>query len=352
MLFLLAKRRFFFAVLAGLVFLAGACSSRDAYFAAGSKKDRQETKKLLELLHEENDGSEARFILIQQISNNLMAAGYPERLNVFLTTYIERNPEDPFNAYYLFIVAQNYKNAGAYPLAAHYYSRVLRNHPDILLHGQPVHLLCLKELVRIIEKPEYRINYYKELLARFGGQIDEGSTWFYMAKTYEALGEWEQAVQAYTNFLKYPDTAIDGYTDVHRQVMKLLAFHNSDKQWARGNLEELIAMIKAAIDEKDARALGRLRAGVNFFAMSWDQEENDVAAQSMFDLGAFLRCSRVSCARNLDPESNTQEAYLQTWGWSYRVPTWYLYFRKIHYPGDPEINGRWEWAGIYFGEKL
>jgi tetratricopeptide (TPR) repeat protein len=339
---------FLFATLFSIV----SCSSRENYFAAGSKEKKGETKKLLELLSRENDGSEARFILIQQIVNNLMANGFPDRINVFLTTYIEKNPTDLFNAYYLFIVAQNYKNAKAYPLAAHYYERILRNHPDILIHGQPVHLLCLKELVRIIDRPEYRITYYKELLARFSDQIDEGSTWFYMAKTYEALGEWEQAVLAYTNFLKFPDTAISGYTDVHRQIMKTLAFHNSDKQWTRNNLDDLVAMIKTAINEKDARTLSRLRAGVNFFAMSWDQDESAVSTQSMFDLGAFLRGSRVSYASGLDPESNAQEAYLQTAGWSYRVPTWYLYFRKIYYPGDPEINGRWEWAGIYFGEKL
>jgi tetratricopeptide (TPR) repeat protein len=339
---------FFFAACLAI----GACPRGEDYFAAGSKENRGETEKLLELLRGETDGSEARFILIQQIANNLMAGGFPERLNVFLTTYIEKNFSDPFNAYYLFIVAQNYKNAKAYPLAAYYYERIMRNHPDIMIHGQSVHLLCLKELVRIIDRPEYRIGYYKELLARFGAQIDEGSTWFYMAKTYEALGEWEQAVQAYTNFLKFPDTAIPGYSDVHRQIMKLLAFHNSDKHWTSDNLDSLVAHIKNAINEKDAKTLSYFRAGVNFFAMSWDQEESDVNTQSMFDLSTFLRGSRVGCARELDPESNAQEAYLETWGWSYRVPTWYLYFRKIHYPGDPEINGRWEWAGIYFGEKL
>ena len=329
------------------------CSSKDSYYTEGLKKeDRREANKLIELLREEKDGNEARFILIQQIANKLMAESYSERLNVFLTCYVEQNPADPFNAYYLFIVAQNYKNARAYPLAAHYYERILRNHPDILIHESPVHLLCLSELVRIIDRPEYRIYYYKELLARFSDRIDEGSTWFYMAKTYEALGEWEQAVQAYTNFLKYPDTTISGYTDAPRQVMKLLSFHNADKQWIRGSLDELVFDIKEAMDEKDSRALSRLRAGTGFFAMSWGQEETDASAQSLFDLGAFLRGgSRVMYARALDPDSNAQEAYLETSGWSYRIPTWYLYFRKIHYPGDPQINGSWEWSGIYFGEK-
>ena len=55
---------------------------------------------------------------------------------------------------------------------------------------------------------------------------------------------------------------------------------------------------------------------------------------------------------DLEPYSNDSEAYLRTWGWSYRIRTWYLYFRKIEYPANPDINGRWEWAGIYFGERL
>ena len=350
MRFFLAKK--LLCVVVGLSLAALSCSSRESYFAAGSQKNRQGTEKLLELLREEKDESEARFILIQQIVNNLMGAGYPERLNVFLTTYIEQHPRDPFNAYYLFIVAQNYKSAKAWPFAAHYYERILRNHPDILIHDQSVHLLCLKELVRIIDKPEHRINYYKELLARFGDSIDEGSAWFHVAKTYEALGEWEKALEAYTSFLKFPDASIGGYPDAHRQIVKLLAFHNSDKSWTRSSLDALIAAIRTAIAERDANALGRLRAGVGFFAVSWDQDETAVTTQTMFFIGDFLRSSHVSCARELDPESTLQEAYLATWGWSYRIPTWYLYFRKIHYPGNPEINGRWEWAGIYFGEKL
>lgn len=337
---------------AGILLVLGSCSSGDNYFAVGSPEKKRETRKLLELLRKENEPGENRFILIQQIANNLMNEGRFERLNLFLTSYVEQHPKDPFNAYYLFMVAQNYRNAKAFPLAGHYYERILRNHPDILIRDQSVHYLCLRELVRIIDRPEYRINYYKELISRFNDQIDEGSTYFYLAKSYESLGEWEMAVQAYTRFLKYPDTSIRGYADAQRQVMNMLAFHNSNKSWVRENLNELIREIRSAIASRDARALTRLRAGVNFFAMSWEQDDSDANTQVMFDLGSFLRGSKVWYSQELDPDSNAREAYLETWGWSYRVPTWYLYFRKINYPGDPEINGRWEWAGIYFGEKL
>jgi hypothetical protein len=50
--------------------------------------------------------------------------------------------------------------------------------------------------------------------------------------------------------------------------------------------------------------------------------------------------------------SNDREAYLRSTGWNYRIPTWYFYFRRVEYPADPESNGAWEWAGVFFGEKL
>lgn len=62
--------------------------------------------------------------------------------------------------------------------------------------------------------------------------------------------------------------------------------------------------------------------------------------------------NRIYYDKNLDESSNPNEAYLRTTGWSRYISTWYLYFRKINFPLDPEIHGRWEWAGIYFGEKV
>ena len=63
--------------------------------------------------------------------------------------------------------------------------------------------------------------------------------------------------------------------------------------------------------------------------------------------------NKIHCADGLDPSSTPTEAYFRTWGWSNRyVTVWYLYFRKVNFPSDPSVHGRWEWAGIYFGEKL
>jgi hypothetical protein len=65
-----------------------------------------------------------------------------------------------------------------------------------------------------------------------------------------------------------------------------------------------------------------------------------------------MRGNRIRYSDELDASSTANEAYLRTWGWTQTISTWSLYFRKIHFPLDPEINGHWEWAGIYYGEKF
>jgi hypothetical protein len=116
------------------------------------------------------------------------------------------------------------------------------------------------------------------------------------------------------------------------------------------SLEDLVSTIKYAMWTRNARLLSRYRAKVNFFASSWEEEGSDANQSFLDDLGSFLT-QRIHYNAELDRDSNYREAYLRTWGWSYRIKTWYLYFRRVDFPADPEIHGQWEWGGIYFGEK-
>jgi tetratricopeptide (TPR) repeat protein len=329
------------------------CKTPDSYFVAGSPEQREELTALFSALERQDQVGEARFIPIQQISSILLNAGEVEKLNLFLTTYVERHPKDPFNGYYLLLVAENYKDRKAYPFAVSYYERILKNYPDLFVRGNSVHLHCLQELISLVDEPEYRVDYYKELIARFSDQIDSGSTYFYLAKTYEELGEWSQAFHAYMSFLSFPGTVIPGRPEAARNAKSMVDFYNSDKRWTMDSLQQLVNSIKWAIRNRDHRTLERYMAKVSFFTMSWEQDEAAENSQMKdFVLQPFLLGPRVGYRADLEPFSNEHEAYLKTWDWSYRIQTWYLYFRKVHYPADPEINGRWEWAGIYFGEKL
>ncbi len=337
---------------AGVLALAGCSGPYGEYLTGGSMEQKQEMKTLFRLLQNEKEPGENRFVLMQQVANRLAGISSPEQLILFLTTYVEKNPTDPYNAYYLGLVAETYRDMGAYPLAIHYYNRVLLNHPDLLVSDSSIHLRCLQELIKLVDDPRDRIGYYKELIARFSSEIDPGVTNYYLGRTYGEVGDWEQAIQVYQKFLGYPDVDIAGVPNAHQRIRELVDFYYSDKKWTVDSLPYLVAQIKEAIQTRDPRRLLQYRAKVNFFSMSWSQQENEEDTDIVFDLGAFLLTSRVIADEALDIDSNAGEAYLRTTNWTYRIPTWYLYFRKVDFKPDAEINGRWEWAGIYFGEKL
>ena len=86
--------------------------------------------------------------------------------------------------------------------------------------------------------------------------------------------------------------------------------------------------------------------------MSWRQDETQKNSIANFKMRDFMLGNRIRYSQELDPSSTPNEAFLRTWGWSSYVNVWYLYFRKVNFPLDPNIHGQWEWAGIYYGEKL
>jgi hypothetical protein len=240
----------------------------------------------------------------------------------------------------------------AYPVAALYFDLILKNYPDLTVKGRSMHLACLTQLITLVHNPEQRVRYYEELISRFSGEIDLGTAYFMLAQAYEQTGEWSGAIHAYTQFRPYMGTNIPGFPNGNIYASHLVDFNNSPKNWTFENLNSLVGAVRNALDAGNSHQLEQYRAKVNFFARSWEQEEADDAGMAEFNLLDFMRGNRIRCAPELDKGSNANEAYLRTTGWSQYIPTWYLYFRKIYFPADPEIHGRWEWAGVYYGEKL
>jgi len=344
-------------VLIATTFLLGCPTSRtevspsNRYFIVGTSDQQKELRLLFHDLDTQTDNPESRFIIIQEITKKLRAADRPNLLNLFLTTYVENHKTDPYNGYYLLIVAQNYLSEGAEPFAVQYFERILKNHTDLEVNGTTVHFICLKNLIRLMDEPELKVDYYKKLISQFSDKIDNGPTYYFLAKTYEELGEWDLAIQAYRNFLGHPEAKVAGVPHAHEQVRSMIEFYDyPNKNWTMESLDDLVKTIKYAMWTRNSRTLTRYRAKVNFFAISWEEAPTEANQNFLSGLGGFMG-QRIHYNNELDRDSNTREAYLRTWGWSYRIKTWYLYFRRVHFPADPEIHGQWEWAGIYFGEK-
>lgn len=334
-----------------LPLLLSSCSDYDSYFLVGNGKQRADLRQQLLKVEEPVNNHEARYIINQQILNTLYAFEETEKINLYLTTYVQKHPDDPYNTYYLLRVADNYREAEAFPFAVRYYDRILKNHGDLLLAGRPAHYICLQNLIDLVDDSERLVVYYKDLLERFGDKIDRGTTNYYLAKTYERLGQWDLAMQKYKEFLNFPETVIPDNPEAHRDVQAMVRLYDLPKKnWTMENLDELVRRIKGAIWSQNSRLLSTLRSKTEFFARAWEEEDSEQELALLEDLAIFLQRG-IRSATDLDRDSNEKEAYLRTTGWGFRIRTWFLYFQKINFPADPDIHGQWEWAGIYLGEK-
>ena len=345
------------------VMLAGAlagCGASGTRYYVGGFGQNQELKQLFSLLDAESEDKN-RFVLIQQIGQTLANAGQHEKEVIFLTSYVQRNPADSYDAYYLLMTAEAYREEGAVPMAIHYYLRILKNCVDLLVNGQSIHLHCLQELINLETRPEFRIEYFKELISRFGDQPDVhlGSAYFFLADALNQVGEWDQAVQFYLKYLESGDTEVPGVPDAYVKAQEYVLFYRSDKSWTVPDVTTLVDAVKDAIVTKNAAKLRKYQAKVNFFAKGWGAEYPTGDPDGMpstvepgdINIGSYLLMSSVKVEGSLDVTSSDREVYLKTTGWNFRPSTWYLVFRKVDFPADPDVNGQWEWAGIYWGEN-
>ncbi|MBN2352058.1 MAG: hypothetical protein JXD23_05760 [Spirochaetales bacterium] len=299
-----------------------------------------------------------RFIVNKQIIELYNTSGREQEKILYLTYIAGRFPDDQFNGYYLAVVAQTYEKLGAPLFAVHYYEKVLAAYEDLFFAGEYVHKYCLQHIAALSARPEEKIHAYLKLLERFPRSIDVGATYFSLARAYEEVGDYAHAFTAYRQFLASPTTTIPGFPNAVSRVKEKLVLYEGKAAWVRQDLNELVNIIRQAIERKDVRELKACRANGYFFTLTWEQIKDDslnvfTEASLTNYIGTFLLHSNVSVDQKLDIDSNAREAYLRTDNWAFRIhPTWYFYFRKVDFPADPEINGGWEWAGIYFGEKL
>lgn len=329
------------------------------FFFFGCAKNDDKSAETLEQLTSQLENPaitpQVRYSVINRIANLFYSEGKTDDMVLFLTEWVETHPGDTYNAYWLFMVASNYLNSGEEPLAEYYYDRVLNNFSDLLVNGESIHFASLEHLIQISKTSENRINYFNRIINNFSEQVSITEMYLRLALEYENAGEWDLALKSYGLFLSQDDSStiqIPGIPDAYAKARQMVDFSKSPKDWTFATLDELETEVKKAITSYNWRALDRYRTKVNFFAMSWKSSENDPNALEKFSMRNYMLGNRIRYNDKLDDSSTPSEAYLRTWGWNTYINVWYLYFRKVNFPADPELHGRWEWAGIYFGEKL
>lgn len=316
---------------------------------------RSEQEELVALLDSDSTTQETLFTVKNRIARNLSVTGNTPALLVFLTSDAVQSDSAPYSAYWLLMAADVYMKQNSPQIAAYYFERILNNCKDLIIHENSIHKICLQNLINIIDSPERLIRYYTDYITRFPQDEKIPQFYFMLGQSYENTGDWEMALQSYTRFLQFGqyDVLVPGVPDSYAHAKRIIDYNNSTKDWTFETLDALVDSIKRAIDRYDYRTLEKYRAKVNFFSMSWKHDYTDTeSTQIEFQMRDFMQGNRIYYADELDPSSTPYEAYLRTSGWNQYVTVWYLYFRKVNFPADPDIHGRWEWAGIYYGEKI
>jgi tetratricopeptide (TPR) repeat protein len=335
-------------IIIGISILLISCGSDNKIPPSMSREGNIE--ELLAIAGESSSDPAMRYAALEPVIAQARNAGEADWLSALLGFVLQANPGDPYGAYYLMAMAEGARDSGSEELALDYLRRLLKNYPDLEIKDQSLHLLAMGEIANKTGNPREAVNMRLEMQRHYSDRIDPGRNLYNLAGEYRKIGDWDSMYQAYESYLNYPDTVISGVPDARGNVMSDIAFHNSSKSWTMESLDDLVGTVKYAIRTQDAGLLTRFQAE-NFFLMNWTQETSDSFTHIPMTLGSFLKSS-IRYREDLETFSNDREAYLWTAGWSWKIPTWYLYFRRIEYPANPEIDGRWEWAGIYFGERL
>jgi len=117
-----------------LVFFISCNQAAGNYILEGMKDLQDEQKELVTLLTSGSHTREERFALMNRLAGNLRTENRKEALILFLTDEVEQHPDDPYNAYWLLMVAHVYLEEDAPEMAGYYFKRILGKCPDLQLH--------------------------------------------------------------------------------------------------------------------------------------------------------------------------------------------------------------------------
>ena len=259
------------------------------------------------LLESENLNEKQRYSIIKQIADTLRDKKDYQGLVLFLTDWVDKNPDNMYNSYWLLMTADAYLSMGAEPVAEYYFDRILQQCPDLMIKGNSAHYICLQKLIQISKTPTHRIKYFNELISRFPQNVNTTELYLRLALEYQNDSQWSQALKTYKQFLEQPDATtiqIAGEPDAYKNARHLIDFNNSSKDWTFESLPALEEAVKKAIRNYDWRSLDKYKAKVNFFSMSWKQDENDANAQEEFSMYSWMRGKRIRYSRKVSVGSH------------------------------------------------
>ena len=99
-----------------LLSFSTACT-RNQLIEENQKKLNENQQELQVILKTQELNEKQRYSIINQMANNLLATKDYQGVILFLTDWVENNPDDMYNSYWLLMTAYAYLSIGAEPVA-------------------------------------------------------------------------------------------------------------------------------------------------------------------------------------------------------------------------------------------
>jgi tetratricopeptide (TPR) repeat protein len=255
------------------------------------EKETNYQQELYNLLEDKQIAEESLFSVINQISNGMQNSKQADDLILFLTDHVNQNPEDKYNPYWLLRTAYTYQTTGAEPIAELYFQRILNTYDDFIVMDKSIHLLCLQNLIQISTSPTARIQYFTKLINEYPDDVNKTELYMRLGEEYKKTGDWNQMLRCYSDFLARSDAAeiqILGMPNAYSTAKNIVDFNNSSKDWTFETLDDLVTAVKRAISRYEPNTLESYKSKVNFFSMSWRQDESQEHSMANFTMKDFM----------------------------------------------------------------
>ena len=106
------------------------CSSKNPASDITYKLNQNQLENLLK---EKNLSDQTRYAIVNKIAENMLQIKDYNSLILFLTEWVENNPEDMYNAYWLLMTAHAYMETNAEPIASYYFEKIINSSKFLII---------------------------------------------------------------------------------------------------------------------------------------------------------------------------------------------------------------------------
>jgi len=214
------------------------------------------------------------------------------------------------------------------------------------------YLIGLK-IIKLDEHYDLKEKFYLFLLEKYKESVDIPVILFELSENYKKQFDIKNAVKVIEKLLKIakPSELADNRIDL-KALRDDVVFYYSSKKWIDKDIESHVKKIKYAIRKRNRQLLTTYVSKTNF-RVGYFKEKAE-KSKSYYDLAIHRWWNNsIYFESEVESFSTDSEIYLRSTYWTLpQMKEWYFYFKKVDYPYDSDIDGGWEWAGIYFGNWL